>query len=68
MQHVPDHYHGSTGEGSNGIKVGTQDCGNLGQEDVARHAAANPGQHTQQRGHDRIEPVGERLLRAGYGE
>ena len=68
MQHVADHYHGSAGECSDGIEVGTQDCRNFGQENVARYAATDSGQHAHERRHDRIEPESERLLRAGYSE
>ena len=46
------------------VKVGPQDRGNFGQEEVAHHAAADAGQHPEQRRHDGVQPKRERLLRA----
>ena len=41
---------------------------NFGQKHIAGHAAADPCQHAEERRHDRGEPEGERLLRAGNRE
>ena len=61
---LANHHHRSAGQRCDRVKVGAQDRGNFGQEDVAHHAAADAGQHPEQRRHDGIEPERERLLRA----
>src|SRR5271167_2130306 len=38
-----DHDHGGAGQGSDGVKIGAQYGGNLGQEHIAGHAASDPG-------------------------
>ena len=62
VQQVPSHHHRSAGQPCDRVKVGPQDRGNLGQEEVAHHAAADAGQHPEQRRHDGVQPERERLL------
>ena len=50
------------------IKIGVQHGGNVRDEHVTQHAAADAGQHAEQRSHHRVEAVSERLLSAGYGK
>lgn len=61
-------HHGRASERGDSIKLGTQIGGDLGEKYVAQHSAADPGQHTEQRGHHRMGTVAERLLRAGNSE
>jgi hypothetical protein len=62
------HHYGSAGERGNCIKLGIQNGGDLRDKYVAQHAAADPGQHTKQRGHHRVETIAERRLRADNSE
>src|SRR6516164_7007397 len=47
--------HDRTEEGGDGIKIGAQYGRNLGQQQIAGHAAADPGQHAEERRHVRNE-------------
>jgi hypothetical protein len=58
----------AAGQSGDGVKIGAQYGGNLGQKHIAGHAAADPGQHAEGRCHDGVQPEGERLLRAGNRE
>jgi hypothetical protein len=56
------------GQGGEGVKIGTQHGGDLGQEHVAGHPSADPGHDAEKRRHDGIEPESERLFRASNRE
>ena len=47
VQRGADHDHGRTGQSGDGVKIGAQYGGNLGQQQIAGHAAADPGQHAR---------------------
>ena len=68
IQHAAACDKSRTGQGGDGVKIGAQHSRDLGQEYIAGHAAADPGQHPEKRRNDRVEPEGERLLRAGNRE
>src|SRR5580704_14884922 len=63
-----DDDHGRAGQSGDGVKIGAQYGGNFDQKHIAGHAAADPGQHAEERRHDRVEPEAERLLRTGNRE
>ena len=56
------------GKRGNGIQFRAQHGRSLGDKHLAKHAATNSCQHAQQRGHHRIEPIPECLLRADDSE
>jgi len=51
-----------SGQRGNRVKVGPQDGGNFGQEDIAHHATADAGYHPERHRHDGVQPECEPLL------
>ena len=62
------HHDPRTDQCRHGIQIRSQDGRNIGQQNVAGHATANPGHHAEQGGHDRVQAVFEGLVRAGDRE
>src|SRR5215213_11035812 len=62
VQHMAYHHHGGASERGNSVKFGMQNGRDLGDQYVAQHAAADPGQHTKQCGHQRVETIAKRLM------
>src|SRR5215831_12032157 len=55
-QRGADHHNGCSGQSGDGVKIGAQHGGDLGQQHIAGHAAADPGQHAEEGRHDRWNP------------
>ena len=65
MKHVPRDDHRGAGECGHGVQLSVQDGGNFVDEQITKEAAADSGEHSEDRGHERIEPERECLFRAG---
>src|SRR6185369_2599970 len=57
LQHVCDHDGGRTEQSGHGVQLRSQHSGNLGQQNIPGHAAADPGHHAEQRSHHWIQPI-----------
>jgi NAD(P)-dependent dehydrogenase (short-subunit alcohol dehydrogenase family) len=67
-QRIAHHHHGGPGQRRYRIYLGAHHGRDLGQQHVARDAAADPGQHAEQRRHERLHAEHQRLLGAGHAE
>ena len=60
--------HAGPGERGHRVQLRPQDQWYLGQQQVAQHAATDPGQHPQRRRHRRVQAELERFLGPGHRE
>ena len=65
---MPGHHYGRASESRDGIKIRAQHDRNFRNEHIAHHASSNPGQHSEQGRHNRVEAESQRFLRTGNCE
>ena len=68
VQSMADDNKRRASKGGKGVEINSEYDGCPGNEQIACDASADTGQHAQQRRHQRVDPVGKRLLSAGDGE
>ena len=66
MERSSQYHHRRTNQGSDRVELGLQHGGNFHDEDVAHHAAADSGQHTEQRRRNRPGVKRQRLTRTRH--
>jgi hypothetical protein len=68
VEQVSSHNDGGAREGGDGLEISPKHHRDFLDNYIANHAAANCRQNPEQRGSDRIDVVGERLLPASHGK